>query len=82
MVKIQQDTIMELAMQEVWIQNIIRLEHGLKIGGQNDVINWILVGEFVVKIYLQNIAFITEFPSGKAHSFRGGMKARQDAECQ
>ena len=23
-----------------------------------------------------------EFPSGKAHSFRGGMKARQDAECQ
>ena len=82
MVKIQQDTIMELAMQEVWIQNIIRLEHGLKIGGLNDVINWILVGEFVVKIYLQNIAFITECPSGKAHSFRGGMKARQDAECQ
>jgi hypothetical protein len=30
---------MELAMQEVWIQNIIHLEHGLKIGGQNDVIN-------------------------------------------
>ena len=25
---------------------------------------------------------VTEFPSGKAHSFRGGMKARQDAECQ
>jgi len=25
---------------------------------------------------------VTEFPSGKAHSFRDGMKARQDAECQ
>jgi hypothetical protein len=25
---------------------------------------------------------VTAFPSGKAHSFRGGMKARQDAECQ
>ena len=30
---------------------------------------------------LGTVAF-TEFPSGKAHSFRGGMKARQDAECQ
>ena len=31
---------------------------------------------------LPSIKHLTEFPSGKARSFRGGMRARQDAECQ
>ena len=38
--------------------------------------------ELAKEIMPDKLVYLTEFPSGKAHSFRGGMKARQDAECQ
>lgn len=39
------------------------------------------VGAVMLAICVGAFVKFTEFPSGKAHSFRGGMKARSDTGC-